>query len=150
MNDQNQSPNPNPGTQPPVSGDWREQRRAEHEARREEHRQRHAGRPYGWFGGTVLIVLGVVFLLRNLGIPFLENWWALFILIPAFWCFVGAWEIYQANSHLTRRAGSSLTMGILLTLLSAVFLFNVTLGLFWPVLLIVGGLVLLGMGLLPE
>jgi cation transport ATPase len=151
MNDQNQSPNPNPGTQPPVSSDWREQRRAEHMARHEERMQRHAGRHYGgWIGGAILILLGVVFLLHNLGIPFLENWWALFILIPAFWCFVGAWEIYQANGHLTRRGGSSLTMGILLTLLAAVFLFNVTFGLYWPVLLIVGGLVLLGTGLLPE
>jgi hypothetical protein len=44
----------------------------------------------------------------------------------------------------------SLTAGILLTLLSLVFLMNLAIGLFWPVLLIAGGLALLTTGLLPE
>ena len=141
MNDQNQTPNP--GTQSPASSDWREQRRA-------ERMQKHGGGRYGWMGGAILILLGVVFLLRNLNIPFIENWWALFILIPAFWCYTAALDIFQANGRITRRGGSSLAMGILLTLLAGVFLFNVALGLYWPVLLILGGLILLGTGLLPE
>jgi hypothetical protein len=150
MNDQNQNPIPNPNTPPPVYSDWREQRRAERMTRHEARWHRHAGRPYGWFGGVVLIVLGVVFLLQNMGIPFLTNWWALFILIPAFWAYVSAWDIYQDNGQLTRRGTGSLTMGILLTLLAFVFLFDLTIGIYWPVLLILGGLVLLVTGLLPE
>jgi hypothetical protein len=86
----------------------------------------------------------VIFLLENLGIPFLANWWALFILIPAFWAYVAAWEIYQDHNRLTRGGASSLTMGILLTTLSLIFLLNLIVGLFWPILLIAGGLVLLG------
>jgi hypothetical protein len=92
----------------------------------------------------------VVFLLQNMGIPFLANWWALFILIPAFWAFVAAWESYRDNGRLTRGGAGSLAGGGLLTILALAFLLNLNVGLFWPVLLIVGGLVLLGTALLPE
>ena len=138
-----QTPNPNPNTPPPAYHDWREQRHAERMARREARWQRHAGRPYGWFGGAFLILLGVIILLQNMGIRFLANWWALFILLPAFWAFVGAWNIYQDNGRITQGVASSLTIGILLTILALSFLLNLEFGLFWPVLLIVGGLVLL-------
>jgi hypothetical protein len=152
MNDQNQEPisasNPlesSPGSQPSgaspsapptVYGDWREQRRA--------------GRSFAWIGGAILILLGVVFLLQNMGIPVLANWWALFILIPAFWAFVAAWDSYQDNGRLTRGGAGSLAGGTLLTILALVFLLNLNVGLFWPVLLIVGGVVLLVTTLLPA
>jgi hypothetical protein len=137
-------------TPPPEYRDWREQRRAERWASREARWQRRVGRPYGWIGGAILILLGVVFLLQNMGIPFLANWWALFILIPAFWAFVAAWDSYRDNGRLTRGGAGSLTGGILLTILALIFLSNLNLGLFWSVLLIVGGLVLLATVFLPE
>jgi hypothetical protein len=160
MDDQNSTFDPEPPVNPPDSqpsgapvsppppayGDWREQRRAERRARLERHR----GGRYPWFGGAILILLGVVFLLQNMGIPFLDNWWALFILIPAFWIYVAAWDSYQDHGRLTRGAAGSLSVAILLTILALVFLFNLEFGLFWPIFLIVGGLVLLGMALLPS
>jgi hypothetical protein len=136
-------------TPPPMYGDWREQRRAERWARREARWQRRAGRPYGWIGGAILILLGVVFLLQNLNIPFLANWWALFILIPAFGAFAAAWESYRNNRRLTRGGIGSLVAGGLFTILALAFLLNLNVGLFWPLLLIVGGLVLLVVALLP-
>jgi hypothetical protein len=165
MNNPNQEPNPNPnppqnpsGSQPsgsqestpPVYRDWREQRRAERWARREARWQRHAGRPYGWIGGAILILLGVTFLLQNMGFPFLTNWWALFILIPAFWAFVAAYDIYQDNGKLNSGGAASLTVGILLTILAFVFLLNLNFGLYWPILLIVGGIVLLATAFIPR
>jgi hypothetical protein len=166
MNEQNQEPilDPNapasspggqpsgapPSTPPPDYRDWREQRRAERWARREARWQRRAGRHYGWIGGAILILLGVAFLLQSLGLPFLANWWALFILIPAFWAFVAAWESYQNNGRLTRGGAGSLAGGVLLTILALAFLLNLNIGLFLPVLLIVAGLVLLGTALLPA
>jgi cation transport ATPase len=162
----NQNPNPNQplstnvppdstsgsGTPPTSYHDWREQRRAERWARREARWQRHAGRHTGWFAGVLLIVVGVVLLLNQMNIPFFVNWWALFILIPAFWAFIAAWDSYQDNSKLTRRAAGSMTVGILLTILALIFLLNLNLaaGFLWPALLIVGGLALLGTSLLPE
>jgi hypothetical protein len=166
MDTSNQEPIPNPNppqnpsgnqpsstpqsTPPPVYRDWREQRHAERWARREARWQRHGGRPYGWIGGAILILLGVVFLLQNMGIRFLANWWALFILIPAFWAYVAAWDIYQDKTRLTPGGASALTVGILLTILAVVFLLNLDVGLFWPVILIVGGLALLAPALWPK
>jgi ABC-type multidrug transport system fused ATPase/permease subunit len=149
MNDQNQNPIPDPSPAPEVQ-DWREQRRAEHLARHEAHLQRHRGRQYGWMGGVMLILLGFVFLLQNMGINFLTNWWALFILIPAFWAYVAAWDVYQDHGQLTRGAASSLILGLMLTLLSFVFLLNLAINMFWPLLLIAGGLALVLTSLLPS
>jgi len=154
MNDQDQNPTtpppPNAAAPQPVYRDWREQRRAEHMARHEAHWQARTGWHSGWIAGVILILLGVAFLFEDLGLRFLTNWWALFILIPAFWSFVSAWEIQQRNNRLTRAAAGSLTMGIIFTLICFVFLFNVAADIFWPVLLIAGGLALLGTYCLPE
>ncbi len=147
MNYQNQIPNPS--TPPPVYRDWHEQRRAERLAHHEARCQRHAGRPYGWIAGAILILLGVIFLLQNIGIPFLANLWALFILIPAFGTFASGWNSYEANGRLTRGGVVSLAWGVMMTILAMVFLFDLNLDLYWPVLIIVGGLVLLGTALLP-
>jgi hypothetical protein len=130
--------------------DWREQRHAERMARREARWQRRAGRPYGWFGGFILILLGVILLLETLGYFTFANWWALLILIPAFWVYVGAWNIYQFNGRVTRGVVGTLTIAILLTLLALFLLLNFTLGQYWPVLLIIAGIVLLITAFFPK
>jgi cation transport ATPase len=134
----------------PAYDDWREERRAERSARREARRQSTGGRRRGWIVGVILILVGVVILLQQVGIPFPTNWWALFILIPAFGGFAGAWESYQNNGRLTRGGAGSLVGAGLLTILALAFLLNLSVGLFWPVFLIVGGLMLLGTALLSK
>ncbi len=148
--DANPAPSSDPNPTPPTYGDWREQRRAERMARREARRQASAGHHYGWFGGAILILLGVIFLLQNLGFGILANWWALFILFPAYWSFVSAWNIYQAHGRLTRGSASSLTVGILLTILTFILLLNLAFGALWPILLILGGLFLLASAFFPR
>jgi hypothetical protein len=148
MNDQNQNPEPNPSTPPPVYQDRHEQRRAERQARREVRWQRRSH--YGWVGGAFLILVGLLILLQNMGIAVLQNWWALFILIPAFWSFVAAWENYQATGQLTRHGVWSLIVGIGLTLLSGFFLLDLNLSPYWPLLLILAGIALLSTAWLPE
>ncbi len=161
MNDPNSNPIPpgdpateetrgQPGPAPAGYDDWRAQRRAERWARRDARWHGRAGRHTGWFAGVVLILLGLLFLLEQLNVPFLFNWWALFILIPAFWAFMRAWDLYQQGKQFTRRVTSSLVLGLLLTAMTVVFLLNVGGGFIWPVLLILGGLALLTTALVPE
>ncbi|MCB0116605.1 MAG: hypothetical protein R2873_23815 [Caldilineaceae bacterium] len=98
----------------------------------------------GWIGGVVLIALGVIFLMQNFGIYSLDNWWALFILIPAISAFGAAWNIYRNNGgQVTPALTGSLVTGVILTLLSLSFLFGLNFGLIWPVFLILGGLSIL-------
>jgi hypothetical protein len=116
------------------------------EMRREERRQRRAERrgAGGWVGGAVLVILGLVFLLRNTGIFELENWWALFILIPALGSFATAWNNYRnSGGRLTAAVRGPLIGGFILLMVSAAFLFGLDFGLLWPVFLILGGIALL-------
>lgn len=150
MDDPKQTPDANPSTPPSTNPNWSEQRRAERMAHRAERQARREARGQGYgryysplTGGIILIVLGVAFLLERMGILFQVNGWALFILLPAIGAYVGAWELYQHNGRLTRAAASSLTVAVLLTVLSLVFLLNLAVSVFWPALLILAGLALL-------
>ena len=112
--------------------------------RRERREMRGGASP--WLGGVILIVLGLIFLAQNLHIATFTNWWAIFILIPAVGAFNTAWRRYQAaGGRLTSDATGSLIGGLVLTVVALAFLFNLGLnaGLFWPLLLIIGGLALL-------
>jgi hypothetical protein len=115
------------------------------EARRQRREQRLAdpsGRT-GWVAGVILIVLGLAFLLQNtvnFTIP-LKNWWALFILIPAAGAFDTAIRTYQsAGNRLTAPARSSLLVGLVLTLVTAAFLFGLNWTYFGPILIILTGI----------
>ena len=128
----------------------RQARRAERRERRMEYRQAR-GMGGAWIGGAVLILLGMIFLLQNMGVMFIANWWALFILIPAVGAFGRAWNVYRFNGgRLTPAARSSLIGGLALTMIAAVFLLNLDFGIAWPILLILLGVGLLLNTLLPA
>ena len=142
--------NNNQSSQPVDYWDERERWRAE---RREWRQQRRAWKHTGgaWIGGGILILLGLIFLLQNMGIYFLQNWWALFILIPAFASFSSAYGIYQSNGHrFTHAVRGAAIGGVFFTLLTAAFLFGLSAGLFWPLVLILGGVSLLVNFVTPE
>jgi hypothetical protein len=105
----------------------------------------------GWVGGAILIGLGILLLLQNTTGFQLNNWWALFILIPAAAGFGAAWSNYrEAGGRWTRWARSSLFGALFLTLLAAMFLFNLDWIIFGPGLLILAGGAILLNNLLPE
>ena len=133
-------PQPNTDSQPDNNqpqGDWRDQRRRERELR---HQRRWSRRGDAWIGGIILILLGVIFLLQNAGLLSFQNWWALFILIPAFTAFTTAWTRYQDSGRVDASVRGSVLVGFVLTMVAAAFLFNFTGAIFWPALLILAGI----------
>ena len=140
MTDQPQAPR-----EPPH--DLREQRREERWQGRQQWREYRWGQNGPWIGGTILIVLGVLFLLQNFGAPLPENWWAIFILIPAAFAFSGAWSIYVKNERkVTAGVRGALISGSILTLLAAMLFFGIDFGKYWPVILILIGVSVIGGG----
>jgi hypothetical protein len=126
-------------------------RHEERQRRREERWAARGGRHGGtWVLGGILILLGIIFLLQNMGLAFLSNWWALFILLPAFGAFTAAWRTYQgAGGHLTAASRGSLIGGLVLTMIAAIFLFNLNWTILGPALLILAGIGILLNALLP-
>jgi hypothetical protein len=101
------------------------------------------GGPGIWIAAAILIGVGVVFLLQNVGVNIPGNWWALFLLIPAGFALTGAWKSYERNGRKfgPGMAGSLITALVLIAL-TLVFLLglHVNWDLIWPVVLIVIGL----------
>lgn len=129
-----------------VTPDWRELRRQEREQR---HAERRASRGNsGWIIGAVFILLGVLLIFQNMGAITLNNWWALFILIPAAGSFGAAWNIFNNNGGELSAAviGPSLA-GLVFTALTVVFLLELNLN--WSlvgpiVLILIGASMLIG------
>lgn len=139
--DTNQTPNPNP--HPEL--DWREQRRRERWERRQARWDaRRAGNPTGGaIFGALMIAFGLLFLLRNLGIVFIDNLWNYW---PVILIALGASKLFQA------RGGHVDFGGAVLVLIGGVFLLR-NLGVLWfnPFALIGPGiLILLGVSILMR
>lgn len=91
-------------------------------------------------GGVVLILVGVVFLLQQTAGINLQNWWALFILIPAVMALGAAWNMYRADGRLSPRVLGTAAGSLFPLLIAAIFLFGLDWGSVWPVFLIVAGI----------
>ena len=91
-----------------------------------------------WIGGLILIGLGVLFLLKNFGVPIPENWWAIFLVLPGAGALWTAWRMYQRDG-VTRSATSTAIVGAVLVLFGVSFLAGFDWGVLWPVILIVLG-----------
>lgn len=131
----------NPFEQQPID------RRAE---RRLMRAQRHGIERTIWalVSGLALIVLGGLLLMNNLGlvnVTLFENWWALFILIPAGSAFVNAYAAYRQAGQMTNAVMGSLWGGALLTFIACMFLLELDWALLWPTFII-----LLGVGMLTR
>jgi hypothetical protein len=95
------------------------------------------------WGGLILVLVGVVLLLQNAGLdlPILQNWWAFFILIPAFSAFRRAQAAYRrSGNRVTRAVIGSLLGALALVLVTVSFLFGLSWSLILPIILILAGL----------
>lgn len=92
-----------------------------------------------WLPGLILIGLGLLFLANNVTDFSFDNWWALFILIPAVGSFSKAIDALRSGGEFTRAVWSAIAGGLFFTLIAAAFLFELDWGLIWPAFLIIGG-----------
>lgn len=94
----------------------------------------------GLVAGVILIILGIVFLGQVWGWFTLDNWWALFIFIPAAFAFASARGAYRRRGGFSREVAGSLTGGLVLSFVALMLLFEWDWGLLWPVFLVLAGL----------
>lgn len=117
--------------------------RREARRQRREERLSDSSRTGTWTVGLILILLGGMFLMRNMGtfnFP-LKNWWALFILIPAVGAIDTALRAYRnAGDQWNAPARGSMGVGILLSLVTIMFLFDLSWIYFGPALIILAGI----------
>jgi len=93
-----------------------------------------------WAAGVILIAIGLIFLATNVVGFELNNWWALFILIPAVSNFSSAYYNYKKNGRLDKSGRGSIIGGLITSLIAFTFLFGWDWGVIWPLFLIIGGL----------
>ena len=101
------------------------------------------------WAGIVLVILGIVFLLRQFKIDFLQNWWALFILIPALGSLSSAWAAWRKSGKFNSVARSALGGGLVILTVALMFLFSLNWIIYWPLMLIVPGFSML-LGAIPD
>ena len=147
MNDDSHS-----NSTPPQPNDWNTGRPARHAERAQRRAERRAARYTGggaWLIGAALIILGAIFMLQNMGAMRIQNWWALFILLPALGSFATAYGAYRNNGgRLNALASGSLIGGLVFTAIAAFFLLNLDWVKLWPLLLILVGIGALASALL--
>jgi hypothetical protein len=88
--------------------------------------------------------------IQELKIPTFNNWWALFILLPAIGSLSVAWQTYRSAGHLTRRVRSAVIVGIVLLLVTGIFLLNLNWTDLGPGLHALSGIALVIDPVLPE
>lgn len=91
---------------------------------------------------AALIVIGVIFLMRNFDVVDIGgNWWALFMLIPIGYSLASAWRRRRENAgKFPPEARGALITAATITFVMVIFLFNLNWSAMWPVFLIAGGL----------
>lgn len=104
-----------------------------------------------WMTGVILIMIGLIFFARNYLDFRFDNWWALFILLPAFNSFERAWRAIQnAGGQLTASARGALIGGLVLSAVAFILFFGLDWVIFGPMLLIVAGVAVLLNAVLPK
>jgi uncharacterized protein YqgC (DUF456 family) len=97
---------------------------------------------YGLIPGSVMIFLGILFLLWNFDILEIgHRWWALFFLIPI--SFMLADMIHRRRfpgQSGDGRSRGSLVGLVTLSSLMVIFLFDMRWSVVWPIFIIIGGL----------
>ena len=94
---------------------------------------------------AVLILVGIALIVGMVTGYTFNNWWALFMLIPVGTMSLEIWQDYQTNGRLSKKTGNLIIPIIILLVIVAIFLFNLSWSIIWPASFIAVGLsILLG------
>jgi len=96
------------------------------------------------WGGLVLVALGALLFTLNVVEVSLENWWALFILMPALALIGWGRRIGRGvNGRLPFLARLTYATGLIILVVAVMFLVNFDWSVWWPMMLITPGLAML-------
>jgi len=102
---------------------------------------RRHGPGAGLWVGVSFVALGILLILQTSGLVHLNNWWALFLLIPALATFGSAWSRARQNGgRFTRSVSGPISGGLFISAVAILFLFNLDWGKYWPVFIVLAGL----------
>jgi hypothetical protein len=108
--------------------------------------QRRANRRIIW--GILLILLGAIFLLQRMGVISTGfNWWAIFILVPAFGALSTAWFAWEHKGRFNHAVSGSLGGGLVILAVAFIFLFDLRWSIWWPLMLITPALAIIFSGI---
>ncbi|MGB1250778.1 MAG: LiaF transmembrane domain-containing protein [Candidatus Promineifilaceae bacterium] len=93
-----------------------------------------------WVGGVILIVVGIVFLFVNYTEFHIDNWWALFILIPVAASWSEAFRAMQRDGGVSQEVTNKLTGSLFPLFVACIFLFSWDWGQVWPGFIILAGI----------
>jgi hypothetical protein len=97
-----------------------------------------------YWSGSFLVALGVILFVLNGLMVSVENWWAWFILAPAFVLFYWGRVVgQQANGRLPFLARFNFATGLIILVVAVMFLINLDWSVWWPMMLITPGLALI-------
>lgn len=96
-----------------------------------------------WGGLSLVLLGGLLFLLSVLNVS-LENWWALFILMPALAMFGGGWVLPRnENGRFSIASRFFFALSLVILVVAGMFLLNMDWSIWWPLMIITPGLSLL-------
>jgi hypothetical protein len=97
-----------------------------------------------YWSGSFLVALGVILFVLNGLMVLIENWWALFILLPAFVLFYWGYAVGQnTNGRLPFLARFNFATGLIILVVALMFLINLDWSVWWPLMLMTPGLALI-------
>ncbi len=98
----------------------------------------------GAWWGLLLIFAGMLIFAQQAGwLGPRYNWWALFILIPAFGSLTGAFYAFQHSGKFNTAVRSGLGSGLIILTVAFMFLFGLDWSKYWPLMVIVPGFAIL-------
>ncbi|MEN4011524.1 MAG: hypothetical protein AB1453_02560 [Chloroflexota bacterium] len=104
---------------------------------------RPARKGSAWWG-LILIFAGAIIFAQQAGwLGPRYNWWALFILIPAFGSLTGAFYAFQHTGKFNAAVRSGLGSGLIVLTVAFIFLFGLDWSRYWPLMVIVPGFAIL-------